>query len=113
LESRRNSRLQVDAIEAAWGETMKETYRIPGPLEINCNGNHFDSSHSEQLLNVLGFCNSEISVVRGAGEQETQALDSIKIVDSPFDDCDHEDDAHALFAMWEGHSLAVEPIGIE
>jgi hypothetical protein len=92
---------------------MKETYRIPRPPEITCNGNHFDSSHSEQLLDVLGFCNSEIPVVRATGEQETRALDSIKTVCSPFDDCNHDDEPRPLFAMWEGLGLAVEATGTE
>jgi hypothetical protein len=72
-----------------WGETMKETYRVPRPPEIAGNGNIVNSKDSEELLSVLGFCAPETSTAPAAKQKKIRVLHAIETTCSAADDDDH------------------------
>ncbi len=68
---------------------MKETYRIPRPPEIACNGDLVAGNNSEELLSVLGFCNSGTRAEAEALKAESHVANAIGSTSSRPDDDDH------------------------
>jgi hypothetical protein len=90
---------------------MKETYRIPSPPEISCNGNLVDSGNSEEILSVLGFCASETKAAQEAPDVEPLGLDAIESTFLGSYDDDHVYQTNCPFPTgWRELDLWVEAI---
>jgi hypothetical protein len=90
---------------------MKETYRIPRPPEISCNGNLVDSGNSKEILSVLGFCTSETQAAQEAPEVEPLGLDAIESTFLGSYDDDHiYQTISPVPAKWRELYLRVEAI---
>jgi hypothetical protein len=92
-----------------WGETMKETYRIPRPPQIAGNGNLVISKDSEELLSVLGFCTPETLAAPATKKRKIRELHAIETTCSRADD-DHRvcQKSHPFHTGWEEVELKVE-----
>jgi hypothetical protein len=84
-----------------WGETMKETYRVPRPPVIAGNENLVNFEDSEELLSVLGFCAPEASTAPAGKQRKIRELHAIETTGSRADD-DHRacQKSHPFHSGW-------------